>query len=162
MRTLAATEICRVAGIALVAMSTGLFGGCSGNVSDRDIEFVTLPQARELALDKPGTARFIDPRSPAEYAAGRIPGAVNLELPAVSDRADRIDPSLARFKMLVVYGNDPGSGVARAMTKRLISAGHKQVKMFPGGMAEWKGSGLKIEVSPPAPDAKPTSKPMNN
>jgi hypothetical protein len=63
-----------------------------------------------------------------------------------------VDPRLARFKGLIVYGDDPGSGVARATTKRLMRTGYKGVKMFAGGLSEWKSAGLKLEGAPaPAP-----------
>lgn len=134
-----------------------LLGGCNDHVSDLDIDVVSLTQVRAVLMDKPGVARAIDTRLPEEFAAGHIPGAMNLDLAAVSENKDSIDPSLASFKTLVVYGTDAGSGVARAMTKRLMRAGHKGVKLFAGGMAEWAGAGLKIEgvgAGKPAPAAK--------
>lgn len=127
-----------------------VLGGCSDNVSDRDIEFVELPLVK-AASEKPGSTKIIDARSPGEFAAGHIPGATNLQLPQVSDRKDSIDPALARYSLLVVYGNDPGSGVARAMVKRFIRSGAGDVKMFAGGLAEWTRAGLKVDrTAPPA------------
>lgn len=143
-------------GVTLVLMPTAMVG-CSDNVSDRDIEFVDLAEVRQLTQGnaKPGVAKLIDARTRAEFDAGHIPGAWNIELPQVSDKKDSIDPALARFKTLIVYGNDPGSGTARAMAKRLMRAGAKGVKMFAGGMAEWRGAGLKVEVTPSAIKPEP-------
>jgi rhodanese-related sulfurtransferase len=144
----------KAAGVALLmGVGAGLVG-CSDTVSDRDIEFVTLPEVRKLTGDKPGTAALIDPRAADEFAAGHIPGAINRDLATVSERKDSLDPALARFKNLIVYGDDPGSGLARAMAKRLMRAGHKGVKMFSGGLAEWKGAGLKVETSGGGPAAR--------
>lgn len=128
--------------------ASGALVGCSDTVSDRDIDFVTLPEVRRLTSEKAGTAQLVDARAPQEFALGHIPGAINRELAAVSERKDSIDPALARYKFLIVYGDDPGSGVARALAKRFMRAGHKGVRMFAGGIAEWKGSGLKLEASP--------------
>lgn len=131
-------------------------GGCSDNVSDRDIEMADLAEVR-AAVAKPDTIRLLDPRAPGQFAAGRIPTAINVPLADVSERKDDIDPRLARFKGLIVYGDDPGSGVARATTKRLMRTGYKGVKMFAGGLSEWKSAGLKLEGSPtPSPIPTPT------
>jgi rhodanese-related sulfurtransferase len=143
----------------VICAITGVLGACHDTVSDGDIQFATLTQTRALLQDKPGVARAIDVRTPADYAAAHIPGAQNLDLAMVSENKDSIDPALARYKTLVVYGQDPGSGSARAMAKRLMRAGHKGVLMFSGGMAEWTGAGLKVEgtdTKGPAPSATTT------
>lgn len=133
-----------------ICASCWLLGGCNDTISDRDIEIVSLSQARALLQDKPGVARAVDTRTAQDFAAGHISGAVNLDLAAVSENKDSIDPALARFKTLVVYGTDPGSGASRAMTKRLMRAGHKDVRLFAGGYAEWTGAGLKVDGNAPA------------
>ncbi len=139
-------------GLILTILSTLAFvgSGCSDNVSDRDIEMIDLAAVRAAIAD-PGTTRLLDPRSPAEFAQGRIPTAVNIPLADISDRKDDIDPRLARFKGVIVYGNDPGSGVARATAKRLMRSGLKGVRMFAGGIAEWRTAGLKLEADAPKP-----------
>jgi rhodanese-related sulfurtransferase len=145
--------------IGALCAGSAVFSGCGDTISDRDIEFASLAEVRAWSQDKPGTARLIDPRSPQEYAAGHLPGAQSLQLPSVPERKDSLDPALARYKVLVVYGNDPGSGIARAMTKRLMRAGASDVKLFSGGIVEWTRAGLPIEKAPvPAPAAQPTSK----
>ena len=136
-----------------------LLGGCNDTISDRNIEVVSLSQARATLQDKPGVARAIDTRPQAEFAGAHISGAINLELASVSESKDSIDPALARYKTLVVYGTDAGSGSARAMTKKLMRAGHKDVKLFAGGIAEWIGAGLKVDGNAP-PKGPPQSTPM--
>ncbi len=132
-----------------------MLGGCGDKVSDKDVDeaIVSVSQARAILQDKPGAAKAVDSRSPAEYADGHIPGAVNLDLATVSDRKDAIDPALARYKTLVVYGEDPGSGSARAMAKRLMRSGAKDVRLLGGGFLEWKGAGLRVEQSARPPSA---------
>lgn len=144
-----------LAGLFLTLLCIGA-GGCSDNVSDRDIEMVDLAEVR-AAVAMPDTIRLLDPRSPGEFANGRIPTAMNIPLADISDRKDNIDPRLARFKGLIVYGDDPGSGVARATAKRLMRTGYKGVKMFSGGLSEWRSAGLKIEGAPPAPTVAPAA-----
>lgn len=119
--------------------------GCGDKISDKDLEFVTLGEVRALVQDKPGAARVVDSRTPEEFSAGRIPGAVNIQMATVSDRKDSIDPALQRFKTLVVYGRDPGDGVARGLAKRFMRTGHKNVKLYSGGIAEWTRAGMTVE-----------------
>jgi rhodanese-related sulfurtransferase len=136
--------------LALCVAGTRL-GGCE-DMSDAKIEYASLAETRSMLMDKPGVGKAVDVRTPPEYAKGHIPGAMNLDLADVPATKDSIDPALAAFKYLVVYGADPGSGSARAMAKRFMTAGHKGVKCFAGGYAEWVGSGLKTEASAsPAP-----------
>lgn len=129
----------------VICAASGLLGGCHDTINDGDIQFATLTQTRSLLQDKPGVARAIDVRTAKDFDAAHIPGAMNLDLANVSENKDSIDPALARYKSVIVYGQDPGSGTARAMAKRLMRAGHNGVLMFSGGMAEWTGAGLKVD-----------------
>jgi 3-mercaptopyruvate sulfurtransferase SseA len=131
-------------GAVLLALSV-FTGGCTDTLSDKDIETAPLAEVRRLHGEKDQSTRFIDPRPVADFAKGRIPGAVNLALPRVSDTPDSLSPELARYNTLVVYGDNPGAAVARAMTKRLMRAGAKNVLLFAGGLAEWSASGLSVE-----------------
>ena len=128
-----------------------LLSACGDKISDADIEFVSLSDVRAVVQEKSANARLIDPRSADEYAQGHIPGAIHLPLVRVSDEKDKLDPALARFKRLIVYGNDPGSAVARAVTKRLMRSGANDVKLYSGGLSDWIRAGLKVDRDPTAP-----------
>lgn len=136
------------------ALAAGVLSGCRDNISDRNIELIPLAEVRELA--KSEDTVLIDPRSPQEFAAGRLPKARNVRLPDVPDETPTLPPELTEFRTFIVYGNDPGSAVARAMTKRLLRAGAKEARLFAGGIAEWTGAGYTLERTP-APAATPTS-----
>jgi rhodanese-related sulfurtransferase len=136
-------------------------GGCQrGQVSDRRIEVITLAQAvdyHERSRGPDAEVLFVDARRSAIYDAGHIAGAENLRPNDVDLRVGR-DPRLEAKEALIVYGQDPGSGVARAMAKRLIEAGYNtmlrsRVKFFPGGYNEWLATGLPVDLDEPAPPA---------
>jgi rhodanese-related sulfurtransferase len=162
MSTLA-TTLSKTLSLLFLAICALPLVGCQSSPSDKDIEFVSLAQVQAAVEGKPGgggdglmaifrggpgQVRLIDPRPPQDFDKGHIPGAVNLQLPAVSEKKDSLDPALAVYKLIIVYGSDPGSAVARAMTKRLMSAGAKEVRMFSGGYLEWTRAGLKVETGP--------------
>lgn len=122
-------------------------GGCSKQITDRDIKPISLVEVRALVESERsgrGGALLIDPRGPSAFAAGRLPGARNIQLSEVKPE-DGVNPALDRYGQLVVYGDDPGTGSAVAMTKRLMMTGYKNVRMFMGGLSEWKRAGLPVE-----------------
>jgi rhodanese-related sulfurtransferase len=133
----------------------GLQGGCNDNISDRDIEYIGLAQVKAAVDEKTPKTYLIDPRAPQDFAQGHIPGASNLQLNKVSDKKDSLDPALSRYKLLIVYGQAPNSDVAKGMTKRLMRAGAKDVKMFNGGFLEWSRTGMPVEKTEPDAAAAP-------
>lgn len=125
-----------------------LASGCSNKVSDRDLVIVDLPEVRRL--HGAPNARFVDPRAEEEYSRAHIRGALNLQVAQVTELKTDMEPSVARAKTVVVYGNNPGSAVARVVAKRLMAAGHKGIRLYLGGLDEWRANGLPIEGSQPA------------
>lgn len=76
-------SILAAAAIALV----GMLGGCQRAISDKDIQPISLAEVRALTQsDRPDVVLLIDPRSPAAFARGHLPGARNLSLEAIDDR----------------------------------------------------------------------------
>ncbi len=131
-----------VAGLAVL-----LLGGCAPKVSDKDIRQVDLGELRRLmtadAANESDALLLIDPRNEAAFAAGHLPMAENLTLlrfPAGSGR----DPAYAKHDEIIVYGQNPGSAVARAMAKRLMSLRYKNVRWYANGIDEWVAAGLPL------------------
>lgn len=137
--------------VAVVTLVGALVPACGERkVDNTDIQFIDLTQLRVLMsedLDNPNRLVLIDPRIPADFSAAHIPGAENLRLPDVQKYTGR-DPAIDRHDYIVVYGDDPGSAVAQGMTKTLLSRRYSKVRMFAGGMAEWKKAGFAVQSSP--------------
>ena len=120
--------------------------GCEHSISDKTIEYISTDQVRQYMdkLDKkPYRMVLIDPRAPEDYASAHLPGARNVQPPAIKPNRRR-DPELKRFKYLVVYGENPGSTLARAMAKRLLKAGYSGVRLYLGGLEQWAEAGYEI------------------
>jgi len=118
----------------------------------------------------------IDARSPGEYAAGHVPGAINLpganwRTPAAAPGSSQIgqrifrkpDDSLdvERYEKflgaagvkpehdVVVYGNYAGKADGSIPAAILIKLGHKQVEFLDGiGLDEWKAAGYPVTKEP--------------
>jgi rhodanese-related sulfurtransferase len=126
-----------------------LLGGCGQKISDRDVDKhqVSVSEVRRLQAEqakrgKDNIILLIDPRTPEEFAKAHIPGARNIPLSALKSGKDK---ELERYKNLIVYGNDPSSAAARAMVKRLMTQGYKDVALLAGGLYQWRVTGGAIE-----------------
>jgi rhodanese-related sulfurtransferase len=82
----------------------------------------------------------LDVRSPESYAAGHVPGAVNLPHARINER------NLAAFApetLFVVYCNGPHCNGADRAAVRLARLGRKVKKMI-GGVEGWKDEGFSL------------------
>lgn len=129
-----------------LGVAAGVLGGCNPKTTDDSIEPITLEQLRKEMDDGRAAERLLllDARAPKEFAAGHIPTAKNLPWEKIGDTPRDLDPRLEKFRNKVVYGEDRGSGSARALTKRMLQAGYSKVRMFAGGLEEWRRAGLPV------------------
>jgi phage shock protein E len=85
-------------------------------------------EARKLVQEG---AKLIDVRSPAEFGGGHLPGALNIPLPELGARANKLGP---KDKPLVLYcASGTRSSMARSVLKGL---GFTQVFNL-GSMSRW-------------------------
>lgn len=86
---------------------------------------------------------LIDARSKKAHESGHLPGAINVQLFEL-EREAGLSKKWKQYDEIIVYGDDPGSASARAVTKRLLEIGYSDVRFFRGGTAEWKKGGFPI------------------
>jgi rhodanese-related sulfurtransferase len=81
----------------------------------------------------------IDVRTPAEYAAGHIKGAVNIPFDEVAKRIEEIDApgGVALYCMV--------GPRARKGEEALHAAGYEKVLHLEGGLAAWQAAALPVE-----------------
>ncbi|MBS0395911.1 MAG: rhodanese-like domain-containing protein [Proteobacteria bacterium] len=106
--------------------------------------------ARQAAHD-PGLV-VLDVRTPAEYAAGHVPGAINVPHDQVAARLAELAPY--RDKDLVVYcGTGRRAGLALAV---LGEHGFTRLGHLEGDWQAWSAAGRPAErAAPPAPAPAP-------
>jgi len=97
------------------------------------------------ALCNEGKAVFVDARSPREYRAGHIPGALLLPV-------DEFEETIASWKNLIppetpliAYCAGEGCDSSREVAALLVEHGYTQVKVFFGGWEHWTGAGYPVE-----------------
>jgi rhodanese-related sulfurtransferase len=92
-----------------------------------------------LAAGHPGFV-VLDVRSPDAFAAGHVPGAVNLPHRRITDRTLA---AILRETLLVVYCAGPHCNGADRAALRLAHLGRPVKKMI-GGVTGWKDEGFDL------------------
>lgn len=150
---------------ALVALA-----GCDIKTSDRDLVFLSPPEATEKLHTRPGMFEkavngcWVDPRGEADYQKGHIKGAIHLPLVLITEAAGA---RLAGHNLFVVYGDGFQDPLAKAAAKKLLEAGFKKDTVFvlEGGLRAWQKDGYGL-VTGSLPDggepAKATEKPKGD
>jgi rhodanese-related sulfurtransferase len=97
------------------------------------------PQDFAAAASQPGTV-VLDVRTPAEFAAGHLPGAVNIDSSAgdFRDRLASLDPG----RSYAVYCHSGRRSAAALAT--LSDLGFTQAYDLAGGLGAWTASGGQV------------------
>lgn len=133
--------------LAVVCCVTGILSliGCQDNISDTDVQAMPLAEVRRTTDSKSDSWILLDARPAEDYAAGHLPGAINVPMTEIKPEKGTLRSDLAAAKGIIVYGNDPGDTYAIGATKRLLRAGQKGARLYSGGVREWKNNGLKLD-----------------
>jgi len=108
--------------------------------SDAEREAPSIAPAELQARRDSGTGPLlIDVRTADEYAAGHIPGSVNIPFDQVAERLAEWDAphGVALYCMV--------GPRARQGEAALLAAGYESVFHLEGGFAAWQAAGLEVE-----------------
>ncbi|HSG64120.1 MAG TPA: rhodanese-like domain-containing protein [Gammaproteobacteria bacterium] len=117
------------------------FSRASDFFKDR-IAFTTGPHELKVLVEgntDPATYQVVDVRYPADFAAGHVPGAVNL--PNGRWRNPR---GLDKNATLYLYCYNPTCHMAAAAAVELVAQGYRVVEVE-GGWDTWVANGYRIE-----------------
>lgn len=99
-----------------------------------------LPRDELLERVRDDLVTVVDVRPPREYAAGHVPGAVNIPLAELEQRLDELDAS----QEVVAYCRGPHCVLAFDAVAKLRQAG-RQARRLEDGYPEWQAAGLPVE-----------------
>lgn len=105
-----------------------------------------IPRNELLARAREGRVTVIDVRPPEEYAAGHLPGAVNIPLAELEKRL--ADLGEHKDQEIVAYCRGPHCVLAFDAVARLREKGLK-ARRLEDGYPEWKTAGLPVEETDP-------------
>lgn len=94
-------------------------------------------------IDRGDTLRILDVRSEGEFAAGHVPGAVNIPFTTLPFRMDDV-PGTAGDELILYCGHGPRAYIARAA---LLHGGRQRIVYLSGHWAAWQAAGLRVERS---------------
>ncbi len=103
-----------------------------------DLEPVPADELLQRCRD--GLVTVLDVRPPEEYAAGHVPGAINIPLAELESHLDELDPQ----QEVVAYCRGPHCVLAFEAVETLRRKGRK-ARRLEDGYPEWKASGLPVE-----------------
>jgi rhodanese-related sulfurtransferase len=89
-----------------------------------------------------GLVTVVDVRPPEEYAAGHLPGAINVP---ISDLEERMN-ELPRRKEVIAYCRGPYCLMSFDAVALLRTQGYKARRLV-GGLPEWRARGLPVETA---------------
>lgn len=99
-----------------------------------------VPRAELLERARQGLITVLDVRPPEEYAAGHVPGAVNVPLAELEKHLKQ----LPKDREVVAYCRGPYCVLAYEAVARLREKGFR-ARRLQEGFPEWKISGLPVE-----------------
>lgn len=110
-----------------------------------------VPANELLEWAREGLVTVLDVRPPEEYAAGHLPGAVNVPLNELEGHLDKLDTG----REIVAYCRGPHCILAFDAVARLRKRGIP-ARRLDGGLPEWRLEGMPVVTSPgpkhPGPD----------
>jgi rhodanese-related sulfurtransferase len=107
---------------------------------------VSTEYVRRVLVD--GSAILLDTRTRAEYAAGHIPGAQNLDSPpaqAVAAAGQLVGGD--KNRALVLYCNGPFCQASRRVSEQLLDAGFTNVRRYQLGIPVWRALGGPVAIT---------------
>lgn len=104
-------------------------------------ELEPLPREELLRRVRDGLVTVLDVRPPKEYAAGHIPGAVNIPLSELKQYLKALNPK----QEIVAYCRGPHCILAFDAVASLRKKG-LQARRLEDGFPEWKTAGLPVET----------------
>jgi len=92
-------------------------------------------------INRGETVRILDVRSEGEFAAGHVPGAVNIPFTKVLSRKDDV-PGTDEDELILYCGHGPRAYIAAATLRH---SGRKRIIYLSGHWAAWQAAGLRVE-----------------
>jgi rhodanese-related sulfurtransferase len=134
----------RIALAALFALTGLAFCANAADESPMTVDgATTIDAAKAKELFDQGVV-FVDVRSDKDWEAGRVPGAVHIELKHKYNEAS-LSAAVAKDKPVVLYCNGPSCMRSSEASAQAVSWGFTKVSYYREGYPDWKAAGYPVE-----------------
>ncbi len=116
------------------------------DVAEQSAEQPAAPTTLAAALI--ADAILIDARTPDVYAAGHIPGALNLPVADFDTAYPPLKKTIEAASLLVVYCDGGDCELSHDLATMLKDLGHGPLQLFSGGFDEWMAGGNSAREGP--------------
>ncbi|MEM9388569.1 MAG: rhodanese-like domain-containing protein [Pseudomonadota bacterium] len=131
--------------IALFSLAVMALGACVDSEMG-DASAIPEITAREITLTTPDVV-ILDVRTAAEFAAGHVPGAINIDVQAKG--FDNLVAELDRSKTYVVHcAANVESGRSTKALATMDDLGFDHLQSLQGGFVAWAESGSPVSTTP--------------
>jgi rhodanese-related sulfurtransferase len=96
-------------------------------------------EALKATLDANDDSKLVMVVGPWEFRARHIPGSLGFPSPRSALNA------LSRDDKLILYANDRYRGNTAVAAHALAAHGYRNVRSYPGGLADWQAAGYPVE-----------------
>jgi rhodanese-related sulfurtransferase len=139
--------------------TVGIAGDQAGNIftatlreAGQKTSNISTDELKNILVQK--TAMVLDARPDQEYAAGHIPGAVNVAAKPGVRASEYVSDVAAIGRLLnndkaaplVLYCNGPFCGKSKRLSSELIHAGYVNVRRYQLGMPVWRALGGVAQI----------------
>ena len=144
----AAASIMLAAASPALAQGNDVLHATLGETGAKTTE-VSTAELRRILAD--GSTIVLDSRKRAEYVAGHIAGAKNLNLSGDASPSDQV-AAVAQLlggdkgKPLVLYCNGPHCQASRQLSEQLLAAGFTNVRRYQLGIPMWRTLSGPVEI----------------
>ena len=128
--------------IALIVTTALALGACGGSTAtNSDLELRSVGDIEEIIASPPAGLVILDIRTPEEFAAGHIAGAINIDY-----YANDFEAQLGELDLQVPYVMYCNSGNRSSNALPVMdSLGFSEVYELDGGIQAWFAEGLPTE-----------------
>ena len=117
----------------------------------RSTRFLVFGHASHDALAAPfvglcGKALFIDARDPDEFAAGHIPGAMNISADALMTGLEPVVAGLDKTQAMILYCGNLACSKSKDLAQGMKDLGFANLAVMPEGLDGWRAVGGPVEA----------------
>ena len=118
-----------------ILLSALMFTGCAGTNNNQTNTYrqITMDEAVTMMAQETGYI-ILDVRRPDEFAAGHIPGAINVANESIG--TDEIPELPDKDQLIMVYCRSGRR--SKEASEKLVKLGYTNIVEF-GGILDWKG-----------------------